>query len=188
MKENPASSRALRFAAESIPASATTTRSVTSCRLPNALSTGISVVASALYPSNRCISRGNPPGSTRSPTCTCGSTRCSLLIGDPAPVVLLTVLEVQGRHVIEHQDGPPARADRVRPRGRGQLPAVVAGLRAGQGPEQGPQTDRRCSDLLQDSHDLSLRCRLHDPCQDHRPEPVITQHVEPEAGVCAGQD
>src|SRR5450759_1416985 len=121
MNENPASSRAFRFPADSIPASATTTMSVTPCRSANALSTGMRVLVSALLPSNRCASNGNPPGSTSSPTWTCGSTRCSLLIGDPAPVVLLAVLEVQGRHVIEDQGGPAARADRVRPRGRGQL-------------------------------------------------------------------
>ena len=78
MKENPASARAFRLPAESIPASATTTRSVTPCRAANADSTGISVVVSARLPSKTCISRGNPPGSTRSPTWICGSTRCSL--------------------------------------------------------------------------------------------------------------
>src|SRR5450756_3190108 len=62
MKENPASSRALRFAAESIPASATTTMSVTPWRAWNAVSTGIRVVVSALLPSNRCTSSGNPGG------------------------------------------------------------------------------------------------------------------------------
>ena len=38
------------------------------------------VVVSAVFPSNRWTSSGNPVGSTSSPTWTCGSTRCSLLI------------------------------------------------------------------------------------------------------------
>lgn len=80
MKENPASSRAFRLVADSIPASATTTMSVTPRRAVNASSTGIRVLVSALFPSNTCISKGNPPGSTSRPTWICGSTRCSLLI------------------------------------------------------------------------------------------------------------
>jgi hypothetical protein len=80
MNPNPASSSAFRFAAESIPASATTTMSCAPWRCANALSTGIRVVVSALLPSNRCTSSGNPAGSTKSPAWTCGPARCSLLI------------------------------------------------------------------------------------------------------------
>jgi len=105
-----------------------------------------------------------------------------------AQVVLVGALEVQRRHVVEHHRHPPGGAGRVRPRGRGQLPAVVLLLAAGQRPEQRAQADRRCTDLVQDPHDLSLGRRLHDPRQDHRAEPVIAQHVEPEPAVCAGQD
>jgi hypothetical protein len=43
MKENPASSTALRFAAESIPASATTTMSCSPCRSWKACRTGMRV-------------------------------------------------------------------------------------------------------------------------------------------------
>src|SRR5450756_533412 len=137
MKENPASSNAPRLAAESIPASATTTMSVTPWRAWNAVSTGMRVVVSALLPSNRCTSRGNPPGSTSRETWTCGSTRCSLLIGDLAQVVLRLVLEVQRRHVIEHQSAGAGGPCGVRPAGRGQLAAVVAAVGAGQGGVQG---------------------------------------------------
>jgi hypothetical protein len=107
---------------------------------------------------------------------------------DPPQVVFVGALEVQRGHVVEDQGGGPVGADRVRPGRRGELPAVVAGLAAGQGPEQRAQTDPGCADLVQDPHDLGLGRRLHDPRQDHRPEPVIAQHVEPETGVCAGQD
>src|SRR5665647_1859192 len=101
MKENPASSRAFRLPAESIPASATTTKSVTSCRCANALSTGMRVLVSALLPSKRWISRGNPWGSTRSPTWTWG--RPVLLAHPHTPqLVFLLGLEVQRRDVIHH--------------------------------------------------------------------------------------
>jgi len=76
----------------------------------------------------------------------------------------------------------------VRPGGRCQLPAVVAGLRAGQGPEQRAQAHGRRADLVQNPHDLGLGCRLHDACQDHRAEPVIAQDVEPQLRIGAGQD
>lgn len=80
MNENPASSSALRLAAESIPASATTTMSDTSWRSWNPRRTGSRVVVSALLPSEQHTSSGNPDGSTSSPTWICGSTRRSLLI------------------------------------------------------------------------------------------------------------
>lgn len=80
MKENPASSIAFRLPADSIPASATTTIPVTPWRSWKACSTGRMVVVSAVLPSNRWTSSGNPDGSTSSPTWTWGSTQCSLLI------------------------------------------------------------------------------------------------------------
>jgi hypothetical protein len=107
---------------------------------------------------------------------------------DLAQFVLVVALEVQRRHVVEHQGGGAAGADRVRPGGRCQLPAVVAGLRAGQGPEQRAQAHGRCADLVQDPYDLGLGGRLHDACQDHRAEPVIAQDVEPQLRIGAGQD
>jgi hypothetical protein len=105
-----------------------------------------------------------------------------------AQLVLVVALEVQRRHVVEHQGGGAARADRVRPGSRGQLPAVVTGLRAGQGPEQRAQAHGRRADLVQDPHDPGLGGRLHDACQDHRTEPVIAQDVKPQPRIRAGQD
>jgi hypothetical protein len=58
----------------------------------------------------------------------------------------------------------------------------------GQGPEQRAQAHGRRADLVQDPHDLSLGCRLHDACQDHRAEPVIARHVERQPRIRAGQD
>jgi hypothetical protein len=78
MNRSCASSKAVRFAADSIPASATTTMSATPWRAWKSLMTGTIVVVSAVLPSKQPISNGNPDRSTSSPTTTCGSTRRSL--------------------------------------------------------------------------------------------------------------
>src|SRR5699024_2595227 len=78
MHRSPASSSSLRFFADSIPASAATTMSVTWWRSWKALITGMIVWVSAFDPSKQPISNGNPVRSTRSPTTICGSTRRSL--------------------------------------------------------------------------------------------------------------
>ena len=78
MNRKPASSRAFRLAAESMPASATMTKSASWCRSRKASMIGISVVVSALLPSKQPISSGKPCRSTSSPTTICGSTRRSL--------------------------------------------------------------------------------------------------------------
>src|SRR3954454_17345444 len=67
MNLKPASSKALRFAADSIPASATTTMSVTPCRFWNASKTGMRVWVSALLPANVWTSSGNPEGVDQQP-------------------------------------------------------------------------------------------------------------------------
>src|SRR5699024_9815244 len=68
MNDSPASSRALRFAAESMPASATTTVALTWWRCWKALVTGMSVLVSALLPSNTWRSSRNPSRATSRPT------------------------------------------------------------------------------------------------------------------------
>ncbi|VBA44529.1 hypothetical protein LAUMK191_05695 [Mycobacterium attenuatum] len=70
MKPNPASSRAVRLAAESMPASAATTIGVAvrSWRSAKAVMIGTNVVVSAVLPSKHPISKGNPVRSTSSPT------------------------------------------------------------------------------------------------------------------------
>src|ERR1700722_4527800 len=103
MNPNPAPSSAFRFAADSIPASATTTMSRTPWRCANALSTGIKVVVSALPTSNRCTSRGNPPGPRQEPDLDLRAGPVLLAHPDLAQLVLIAALEVQRRHVIEHQ-------------------------------------------------------------------------------------
>jgi hypothetical protein len=92
MKENPASSRAFRFTADNMPASATTIMSPTPCRLENASSTGMRVLVSALLPSNRWISRGKPAGSTSSPTWTWGVH--AVLLAHPHPPQLVFLLSL----------------------------------------------------------------------------------------------
>ena len=65
------------------------------------------VLVSALLPSNRSISSGNPPAVVSSPTVTCGSTPMFLAHPDLAQLVLTLDLEVQGRNVVEHdRQGP----------------------------------------------------------------------------------
>src|SRR5271169_7042421 len=128
MNPNPASSSAFRFAAESIPASATTTISRTPWRCANALSTGIRVVVSALLPSEQVHLERESARVHQEPDLDLRAGPVLLAHPDLAQLVLVAALEVQRRHVVEHQGGAAARAGRVRPSGRGQLPAVVTGL------------------------------------------------------------
>ena len=60
------------MAAESMPASATTTMSLIWWRCWKAVMTGISVFVSALLPSNTWISSGNPSRAANKPTVICG--------------------------------------------------------------------------------------------------------------------
>src|ERR1022692_3862151 len=147
MKANPASSSAFRFDAESIPASATTTMSRTPWRCANALSTGIRVVVSAALPLEQVDLEREPARVHQEPDLDLRIDPVLLAHPDLAQLVLVAALEVQRRHVIEHQRGGPP-AGRVRPGGRSQLPAVIAGLRAGKGPEQRAQAHRRRADLV----------------------------------------
>ncbi len=77
MNPRPAASSSARFAAESIPASATTTMFSMPWRAWNCLMIGRIVCFSALLPSKQPISSGNPARSTSRPTTICGSTRRS---------------------------------------------------------------------------------------------------------------
>ena len=79
MNRSPASSIAVRFVFESIPASATTTMSATWLRSWKAVTTGMMVWVSGWLPSKQAISNGKPVRSTNSPTTICGSTLRSLL-------------------------------------------------------------------------------------------------------------
>ena len=78
MKPTPASSSAFRLAAESMPASATTTRGSTLAAWRNCSTTPTIVVVSARLPSQQPILRGKPDRSTSSPTMIWGSTLLSL--------------------------------------------------------------------------------------------------------------
>src|SRR5665647_3431996 len=164
MNENPTSSRAFRLPAESIPASATTTMSVTPCRFANAVNTGMRVLVAALLPSKRWISRGNPCGSTRSPTWTWGSMRCSLLIPTRRSWSSFSAWQVQRRDVIHHhRDRAPGRAaghtclaDHV---------AVITVHAPVQAAEDRAQPRRGHADLVQDPDRVGLGRRLDDPRQ-----------------------
>src|SRR5450759_2766019 len=186
MNENPASSRAFRFPAESIPASATTTMSVTPCRSANALSTGMRVLVSALLPSNRWISSGNPPGSTRRPTWTCGSTRCSLLIPTRRSWSSFSAWQVQGRDLVHDHRCPPRTAG-VGHTGLADSVAVVTSHAPVQAAEDRPQPRRGHADLVQDADRVGLGRRLDDPRQHQPLERLVADYVEPEPFVGAGQ-
>ena len=152
----------------------------------NGVRTGIRVVVSALLPSNRCTSRGNPGGSTEPD----GDLRVDpvfLAHPDLAQFVLVVALEVQRRHVVEHQGGGAARADRVRQ-------AAADSCRRSRGAASGPGNGTTCagSRPARRSHPGPARPRPWRSaprwCQDHRAEPVIAQDVEPQPRIGAGQD
>src|SRR5262249_52684415 len=111
MNPNPASSSAFRFAAESIPASATTIMSRTPWRCANALSTGIRVVVSALFALEQVHLEREPGRVHQEPGLDLRIDPVLLAHPDLAQFVLVVALEVQRRHVVEHQGGGAARAD-----------------------------------------------------------------------------
>jgi len=118
MNENPASSICFWFVSGIIPASATTVTSVSWRAAMNEVMTGSMVRVSALLPSNASIISGNPAASVSSPTVICGSRRRSLENpGFPEPVALIG-LEVQRRHVVEHQRRRPEGGMRGERRGQ----------------------------------------------------------------------
>src|SRR5665648_77796 len=95
MKENPASSNAFRLPADSIPASATTTMSVTPCRSWNARSTGTRVVALGLVPLEQVDLQREPARVDQQPDLDLRVHPVLLAHPHPPQVVLLIVLEVQ---------------------------------------------------------------------------------------------
>src|SRR5215471_8816834 len=186
MNRNPLSSKASRFAADSIPASATTTMSCAWWRSRNRVRTGIRVLVSALLPSNRSTSSGNPVAVVSSPTVTCGST-VFLAHPDLAQLVLTFDLEVQRCHVVEH--------DR-QARGPGGVP--VTGLRdhapvvpldhALEAAHERHPMRGRDTDFGQDADGVQLAGRLDHPGQDQRPERLIAETIQAEGVVDTGQD
>ncbi len=141
------------------------------------------MVVSARLPSNRWTSRGNPAGSTRSPTWTCGSNAVLLAHPHPPQVVLVLVLHVQRGRVIHHQGGVPSGAGRVGQARLGDLAPVVPLDTASQGAVERVQPGRRHPQRPQDPDRVGLAGWLDDPGQHHRPERRIRQDVEPQVRV-----
>ena len=130
MNPSPASSRSSRFAAESMPASATTTMASVPCRPWNWRITGRMVCFSALSPSKQPIS-------------------VLLAVANLAQGVLVLGLEVQRRHVVQHERdiaaGQGVREAQLRD------PVPVAAVRAaGQGAAHGLVAGRLAAQLGQD--------------------------------------
>src|SRR5215218_1258893 len=176
MNAKPASSRASRFAADSIPASATTTTSATWCRSAKPVRTGIRVLVSALLPSNRCTSRGNPDPVVSRPTVTWGSTRCSLLI-PTLRSLSSTSLSVEGGEVILHQ-GQPALPGRMRVARLGDHGAVVPLDHPFEAPHECDPGWARHAELGQHPDSVGLTGRLDDPGEHERLEGLIGELVE----------
>ncbi len=112
MKANPASCRSFRFAAESIPASATTTMSVMPCRAWNAASTGIKVLVSSSIALEQVDFQGEPARVDQQPDLHLRVD--AMLLGHPdlAQIVLGFVLEMQRCHVVQTQRAKARRRSR----------------------------------------------------------------------------
>ena len=103
MNDSPAASSSLRFAADSMPASAATTIGMwRSWRWANAVMIGTMVV-SAVLPSKQPISNGNPGAVNQQSDHDLRLNPTLLGAADFAQVVFGFGLEIQGRHVIEQQ-------------------------------------------------------------------------------------
>ena len=88
MNDRPAASICFWLASLTIPASATTVTSGSSCAAMNASMTGSMVLVSALFPSNADTISGNPSWPVSRPMVICGSSRRSLenpLSRNPSP-------------------------------------------------------------------------------------------------------
>ena len=106
---------------------------------------------------------------------------------DFAELVLLIAFEVERRDVIHHQRHGAVGPGGVTQTGLRELVAVVALLRPAQSGIQRVQMGSGSTDLLKHSDRVGLARRLDQPCQDHRFERLIAEHVEPELGVCPAQ-
>ena len=118
----------------------------------------------------------------------CGSTLRSLAVTDPAQVVLLVGLEVQGGHVVQAQAQVTAPGDAGQT-GRRDPGAPVALDAAGQGPEQGAPGHRPDTELADHAGDLLLAGGLDAAGQRHLLEALVPAHrlTRPQALVRPGQ-
>ena len=110
-------------------------------------------------------------------------------VTDLAQVVLTLGLEVEGGHVIQAQGQAPTGGD-VLEQGLTDRLAVAPLLGPGQGAEQGPHADRLQAQVAQDAGDLGLGRRLDQTRQDHLLKGPITPDrlAQPQAGVSLVQD
>ena len=105
-------------------------------------------------------------------------------VTDLAQVVLTLGLEVEGGHVIQAQGQAPGGGDVLEQSPRQAL-AVASLLGSGQGAEQGPGADRLQAQVTQDAGDLGLRGRLDQTRQNHLLKGPITPSgvPQPQTGV-----
>jgi hypothetical protein len=172
MNDSPAPSIAFWFAAEIIPASATTVTSVSAWALMNAMMVGSIVAVSARLPSNASTISGNPAASVSSPIVICGSRRRSLREPRLAEPLGGVGLEVQRGHVVEHQARRPEPGVRSTCGGQAAPPGVV-------GITLQPALERRVGDgvdpgLGQHPQAVVLTGRLDDPGQHQLPEHLVS--------------
>src|SRR4051794_33221627 len=179
MNPNPASSRASRFAADNMPASATTITSLTWWRSAKPVRTGTRVLVSALFPSNTCTSSGNPEAVVSRPTVTWGSTRRWLAHPDLAEPVLDVGFEVECGQVVQHHR-QPATVDGVGVAGGRDHRAVVAFDHPFQATHERHPGRSRHTELGQHPHRVGFAGRLDDPGQHQRLERVVEDLTEPQ--------
>jgi hypothetical protein len=161
----PASSRSARFAAGSMPASATTTMASSPCRAWNCLMTGKIVSFSAWFPSKQPISRGKAVPAGEQPDHDLRAGRRSLL--QPAfrrasscsasKYSVVTSYKIRG----DISAGPRVRDAQLCD------PAAVAAVRAAaQGAAHRLAAGGLAAQVRQDPPRVQDRGRLHDPGQD----------------------
>src|SRR3954462_11272169 len=179
MNPNPASSRASRFPADNMPASATTITSLTWWRSAKPVRTGTRVLVSALFPSNTCTSSGNPEAVVSRPTVTWGSTRRSLLIPTLRSRSSMSVSKwsvVKSYNTIANP--PPSTAWGVA--GGRDHRAVVAFDHPFQATHERHPGRSGHTELGQHPHRVGFAGRLDDPGQHQRLERVVEDLTEPQ--------
>ena len=187
MKEKPASSRAFTFAAESIPASATTTMSVTVWRSANAVKTSDEGLRLGLVALEHVDLQGEPGRIDQEPDLDLRVDAVLLAHPHPPQGVLFLGLEVQRRDVV-HDHGCHARAGGVGHARPADRVAVVTRHAAVQAAEDRAQRGGGDTDVLEDPDRVRLRRRLDDPRQHEPHERLVADLGEAQTFVGTGQD
>jgi hypothetical protein len=107
-------------------------------------------------------------------------------VADLAQLVFALGFEVQRGHVVEHQ-GDVATGGRVLEAPGGDLVAVGALMRAGQGAAHRLLARRRAPEVGEHPRRVQDRGRFHQPGNHQVPEDLVAQRVEPQPGEHPGE-